>query len=159
MDFSSPLSLQLFACFIAYVWTRDVIYCPFLPCRSSHCYQLPQATRSTHLIPLSLSPSAPYLATPHLSLHRIGSKHISSYFAFRIVMLDAPKKYMYQLQSTKFNAFNFREKRSNAFEMHDWAQSTYMNKHSDLPVPIYTKSSMISLRNADPSMYFRNSHK
>ena len=36
---------------------------------------------------LSLSPSAPYLATPHYSLHRIGSNHIPSYFAFPIVVL------------------------------------------------------------------------
>ena len=33
---------------------------------------------------LSLSLSATYLATPHLSLHRIGSKHITSYFALGI---------------------------------------------------------------------------
>ena len=33
---------------------------------------------------LSLSLSAPYLATPHLSLHSIGSKHIPSYFALGI---------------------------------------------------------------------------
>ena len=32
--------------------------------------------------PLSLFPSAPYRATPHLSVHRIGCKHIPSYFAF-----------------------------------------------------------------------------
>ena len=37
------------------------------------------------MILLSDSPSAPYLATPHLSLHRIGSKHIPSYFALGIV--------------------------------------------------------------------------
>ena len=33
----------------------------------------------------SLSPSAPHLTTPHLTLHRIGCKHIPSYFAFPIV--------------------------------------------------------------------------
>ena len=32
------------------------------------------------------SPSAPHMATPHLSLHRIGCKHIPSYFAFPIVV-------------------------------------------------------------------------
>jgi hypothetical protein len=32
----------------------------------------------------SLSPSAPYLATPHLSLHKIDCKHIPSYFTFPI---------------------------------------------------------------------------
>ena len=37
------------------------------------------------MILLSLSTSAPYLATPHLSLHRIGCKHIPSYFEFPIV--------------------------------------------------------------------------
>ena len=37
------------------------------------------------MIFLSLSPSAPYLATPQLSLHRIGCKDIPSYFAFPIV--------------------------------------------------------------------------
>ena len=35
---------------------------------------------------LSLSPSAPYLATSNLSLHRIGCKHIPSCFAFTIVL-------------------------------------------------------------------------
>ena len=53
------------------------------------CYQLPGAPRPTRVILPSLIPSAPYLATPHLSLHKIGSKHIPSYFAFRIV-LPAP---------------------------------------------------------------------
>ena len=38
----------------------------------------------THSCDSSLSPSAPYLATPHLSLLRIGCKHIPSYFAFPI---------------------------------------------------------------------------
>ena len=37
------------------------------------------------MILFSLSPSAPYLATPLLSLHRIGCKHIPPYFAFPIV--------------------------------------------------------------------------
>ena len=36
------------------------------------------------MILLALSQSAPYLATPHLSLHRIGFKHIP-YFALPIV--------------------------------------------------------------------------
>ena len=36
------------------------------------------------MILFSPSPPAPYLATPHLSLHRIGCKHIPSYFAFPI---------------------------------------------------------------------------
>ena len=37
------------------------------------------------MILLSLSSSAPYLETPHLSLHSIGCEHIPSYFAFSIV--------------------------------------------------------------------------
>ena len=87
VGFSSPLSLQLFACFIAYVWTRVGIYCPFLPrSRSSH-YQLQQAMRATHVILLSLSLSAPCLATPQLSLHRIDCKHVTSNFAFPIVIM------------------------------------------------------------------------
>ena len=36
------------------------------------------------MIVLSLSPSAPYPATPHLSLRRIDSKNIPSYFALGI---------------------------------------------------------------------------
>ena len=36
------------------------------------------------MIFFSLSLSAPYLATPHWSLQRIGCKHIPSYFAFPI---------------------------------------------------------------------------
>ena len=40
--------------------------------------------RVHHVIFLSLSPPVPYLATLHLSLHRIGCKHIPSYFAFPI---------------------------------------------------------------------------
>ena len=40
------------------------------------------------MILLSLSPSAPYLATPHLSLYRIGSKHIPSYFALGIIVYN-----------------------------------------------------------------------
>ena len=38
--------------------------------------------RLTHVIHLSLSLSTSYLTTPHFSLHRIGCKHIPSYFAF-----------------------------------------------------------------------------
>ena len=34
----------------------------------------------------SLSPSDPYLAIPHLSLHGIGCKHIPPYFASPIVL-------------------------------------------------------------------------
>ena len=34
-----------------------------------------------------LSPPAPYLETPYLSLRKIGCKHISSYFAFPIVII------------------------------------------------------------------------
>ena len=48
--------------------------------------------RATHVILLSLSPSAPYLATMHLSLHRIGCKHIPSYFAFPIIALCFEKE-------------------------------------------------------------------
>ena len=39
----------------------------------------------THVILLSLSPSAAYLATPHICLQRIGCKHMPSYFACPIV--------------------------------------------------------------------------
>ena len=41
-------------------------------------------TGPTHVILLSLSPSAPYLATWHLSLQGIGCKHIPSSFAFPV---------------------------------------------------------------------------
>ena len=41
-----------------------------------------------HVI-LSLSQSAPYLVTLHLYLHRIGCKHIPSYFTFPIVKKTA----------------------------------------------------------------------
>ena len=50
------------------------------------CYQLPQALWPIHVILLSLTPSGPYLATLQLSLHRIDSKHIPSYFASIIKM-------------------------------------------------------------------------
>ena len=40
---------------------------------------------NTHVILFSISPSAPYVATPHLCLHRIGCKRIPSYFAFPIM--------------------------------------------------------------------------
>ena len=45
---------------------------------------------STFLILLSLSPSAPYLSTLHLSLHRIGCKRVPSCFAFPIINYCCP---------------------------------------------------------------------
>ena len=52
----------------------------------------------THVILLSLSPSVPYLATPHLCLNKIGCKHISCYFAFPITSLHGMNYWKFTLR-------------------------------------------------------------
>ena len=57
------------------------------------------------MILIYLSPSAQYLATSHWSLHRIGCKNISSYFAFPILYGDP--QFISSLQSLAGNAYTW----------------------------------------------------
>ena len=62
------------------------------------------------MIVLSISLSAPYLATPHLSLHRIGSKHIPSYFVLGIVFVLLLRKTPPKIPSNEDCATSYRLK-------------------------------------------------
>ena len=91
------------------------------------------------MILLSLSPSAPYLATPHLSLDRIGFKHIPSYFAFPIVYLThvallraiSYKFILFCVNKTKDHEFHLSAEEQTTmliYEMHQIIKFPYM-KH------------------------------
>ena len=73
------------------------------------------------MIFLSLSQSAPYLATSHLSLHKIGSKHIPFYFAFPIVL----KQYALDRVTTALGML-FTHVAGFQLDVRNWQTNVYM---------------------------------